>query len=455
MKPKGDTAFLGHPAGLGWLSGAEFWERFSYYGMQALLVLYATNYLLLPGHVEKVWGFVPFSHALEAVYGALTPGAMASIIFGWYAGLVYVTPLAGGLIADRLIGRTAAVTIGALLMALGHFLMAFEASFLLALLCLLLGVGCFKGNIAAQVGDLYGEGDHRRADGFQIYYIGIQLAGIVTPLVCGTLGETYGWHWGFGAAGVGMLLGLATYLVGRPTLPREKKRGGEVVRPPMTTRDRQAVILLCLLVPVITLTLLGNQQMFNTYLVWGQKNLETMFFGWRMPITWLLSVDGIASAILMTGTVLFWRWYGRHWPEPDELGKMTVGTAIATGGPLLLAAASMAVARSGQPASLWWAIGFHIVNDTGISSILPVVLALYSRAAPKGLEGMMIAVSYLAFFASNMAVGWLGSLYGTMTPTLFWLLHAGLVFGAGLVLFLVRRFAGKVLAPPYAAPRAP
>jgi POT family proton-dependent oligopeptide transporter len=207
---KSDTAFLGHPSGLGWLAASEAWERFSYYGMQSLLVLYATHYLLLPGHVEQVWGFVPFSHALESVYGTLTPAAMASIIFGWYAGLVYVTPLAGGLLADRLLGRTATVISGALLMALGHFLMAFEASFLVALLCLLTGVGCFKGNIAAQVGDLYAEGDHRRADAFQIYYIGIQISGIFSPLVCGTLGETVGWHWGFGAAGVGMLAGLAT-----------------------------------------------------------------------------------------------------------------------------------------------------------------------------------------------------------------------------------------------------
>lgn len=442
-------AFLGHPTGLGWLAASEFWERFSYYGMQALLVLYATHYLLLPGHVEHVWGFVPFRHVLEAIYGALTPAAMASIIFGWYAGLVYVTPLAGGLLADRLIGRTAAVTIGASLMALGHFLMAFEASFLLALLCLLVGVGCFKGNIAAQVGDLYAEGDHRRADGFQIYYIGIQIAGIVTPLICGTLGETLGWHWGFGAAGLGMVIGLATYLIGRPTFPKERMRGGEVVRPPMTARDRQAVALLILLVPVVTLSLLGNQQMFNAYLVWGEKNLQTMFFGWRMPITWLLSVDGIAATALIAASMLFWRWYAKRWTEPDELAKMAIGALIAAGGPLLLAGASLSAAHSGHPASLWWAIGFHLVNDTGFANILPVALALYSRAAPKGLEGMMIAVSYLFFFAANLTVGWLGSLYGGMTPVAFWLLHGALGAGAGVVLLLVRRFAGRILAPAY------
>ena len=200
MKKSRDTAFLGHPTGLGWLSASEFWERFSYYGMQALLVLYMTHYLLLPGEVERIWAFAPFRHVVESVYGPLAPAGLASIIFGFYAGLVYVTPLAGGLLADRLIGRTNTVIVGALLMALGHFLMAFEASFLLALLCLLIGVGCFKGNIAVQVGDLYATGDPRRADAFQIYYIGIQVAVIISPLVCGTLGESVGWPWGFGHA---------------------------------------------------------------------------------------------------------------------------------------------------------------------------------------------------------------------------------------------------------------
>ena len=147
-----DRAFFGHPRGLGWLSYAEFWERFSYYGMQALLVLYMTHRLLQPGHVEHVFGFAAFRSMLEAVYGRLSTQALGSVIFGLYAGLVYVTPIAGGLLADRVLGRTRTVVLGASLMAAGHFLMASESAFLLALLCLLLGAGCFKGNLAAQIG---------------------------------------------------------------------------------------------------------------------------------------------------------------------------------------------------------------------------------------------------------------------------------------------------------------
>ncbi|MBN9587680.1 MAG: MFS transporter [Alphaproteobacteria bacterium] len=448
-----DTAFLGHPSGLGWLSGSEFWERFSYYGMQALLVLYMTHYLLLPGHVEKIWGFVPFRDFLQSFYGPQQPAALASIIFGLYAGLVYVTPLGGGLLADRLTGRTVAVTVGALLMAIGHFLMAFEASFLLALLCLLVGVGCFKGNIAAQVGDLYAEDDPRRADAFQIYYLAIQVAVIVSPLVCGTLGETVGWHWGFGAAGVGMLIGLAIYLVGRPSLPKERLRGGEVERPPLTGRDMRVIVLLCLLIFPLALSLVGNMEIFNAYMIWAEKHYQMHYFGVNLPITWLQSLDAVVSTAMIAASVLFWRWYATRWTEPDEITKVTIGVGIGALAPLTLAAASAIVAATGRPASLGWALAFHLLNDIGFSNVLPVALALYTRAAPKGLEGLMIAVYYLQLFLANMLVGYVGSLYDTMTAVNFWLLHVALMAVAGAVLLAVRRFAGDVLAPPYDGPQ--
>src|SRR5205809_2979997 len=214
-----DRSFIGHPRGLGYIAFAEAWERFSYYGMQALLVLYMINQLLLPAHVQHIAGFGSFRHLIETFRGSLSVQALASTIFGLYTGLVYLTPIAGGLIADRVLGRTRTITIGALLMALGHFLMAFDVTFLLALTCLLCGVGCFKGNLASQVGALYDKGDNRRADAFQIYYIFINAGVIASPLIAGTLGEVYGWHYGFGAAGGGMLIGLTIYLLGRKHLP--------------------------------------------------------------------------------------------------------------------------------------------------------------------------------------------------------------------------------------------
>ena len=225
-KAKSDTKFIGHPVGLGWLSASEFWERFSYYGMQTLLVLYLTHYLLLPGHIEQVWGFDIFRHFLAAagralpwLFGHQTQMVLASNTAQLYAGLVYVTPLIGGILADRVIGRTLTVSLGATLMVIGTFLLVLNWAFLIGLLFLLFGVGCFKGNIASQVGDLYTIDDPRRADGFQIYFMGIQLAVIISPIICGYLSQRVEWHLGFVAAGVGMVFRLGNLSLRPPHLP--------------------------------------------------------------------------------------------------------------------------------------------------------------------------------------------------------------------------------------------
>src|SRR6202521_1932374 len=272
-----DRSFIVHPRGLGYLAFAEAWERFSYYGMQSLLVLYMINRLLHPGHIERVAGFGPFRHLLESVYrGPLSIQALASTIFGLYPGLVYLTPIGGGLIADRVLGRTRTITIGAMLMSAGHFLMAFDFSFLIALTCLLTGVGCFKGNLASQVGALYATGDNRRADAFQIYYIFINGGVVISPLIAGTLGEVYGWHWGFGAAGVGMLIGLTIYLLGRKYLPpdspvveEKEASANHTAKSKLTRRDRMAILILVVLLPFLTIAIIPNQQIFNAYLVWA------------------------------------------------------------------------------------------------------------------------------------------------------------------------------------------
>jgi proton-dependent oligopeptide transporter, POT family len=452
-----DTVFLGHPAGLGWLSAAEFWERFSYYGMQALLVLYMTHSVLLPGHVEHVVGFGPFRRTIEAVYGPLSPLALASAIFGLYAGLVYLTPLAGGLLADRVLGRTRTVVLGASLMTLGHFLMAFDASFLIAMLCLVLGVGCFKGNISSQVGDLYARNDPRRGNAFQIFLLVVQIAGIVTPLVCGTLGEVYGWHWGFGAAGVGMVFGMSAYLVGRYALPQEarllrddKVATSKAIRGPKLTKgDWRNVVVLVALLPVLALGIVGNQEIFNAYIIWAERSYDLKLFGHTMPVTWLLSFDGIISALTMVASVLFWRWWGQRRREPDEITKIALGTVLGATATLMLALVSFLIAGTGQRASLGWAVLFELLNDLGFANVLPIGLALYSRAAPKGITGLMIGVYYIHLFIGNMLVGKLGGLLDQMPGTSFWLLHTGLMTVSAAILLTVRVVAGRALAPAY------
>jgi POT family proton-dependent oligopeptide transporter len=449
---RSDTAFLGHPKGLGYLAFAEGWERFSYYGMQALLVLYMTQQLLLPGHIENIAGFGPFRAAIEGLYGPLSPQALASAIFGFYAGLVYLTPIAGGLIADRLAGRTRTIIAGALLMAAGHFLMAFDVSFLIALLCLLLGVGCFKGNIATQVGELYGPDDLRRADAFQICLLAVNIAVIISPLVCGTLGQKVAWHWGFGAAGIGMLIGLAVYLSGRRWLPAEagpkaRAAGAAPAHPPLVKGDGLKILVLVLLLPLLMLSALGNQEIFNAYLVWGDANFNLVFFGQTMPVTWLISLDAFISTATIFLSILFWRWWSKRWTEPNEITKLTIGTFISALAPLALAFASWQAAATGAKVGLGWGIAFHVLNDIGFANVFPVGIALYSRASPRAVAGTMIGVYYLHLFACNMLVGRLGGFLEQMEAGRFWLMHAGLVAAGGLGLLIVRTIAGRILAP--------
>jgi len=263
--PPAGKDVLGHPRGLWYLVSAEVGERFSYYGMQALLVLYLTQYLLLPENVAHVAGFLPFRTFLETLYGPLaTPITLAAAITGLYSAGVYFTPLIGGYIADRWLGRTMTVTLGALFMVAGHFLMAFDVLFVAAIACLFIGVGLFKGNIASQVGELYGPDDLRRSTAYQTFLLGVQVAVIIAPIVTGFLGEKVAWHYGFGAAGVGMTIALIVYRWGRKYLPPERPRGVAAATgaatEKFTSREWATMAVLIALLPVLAATAIGNQE---------------------------------------------------------------------------------------------------------------------------------------------------------------------------------------------------
>ncbi len=444
-----DTGRFGHPRGLGVLCASEGWERFSYFGMQSLLVLYMTHYLLQPEHVGKAVGFAVLRRAIEAVTGPLSTAALASQVFGLYAGFVYLTPLLGGLVADRWLNRTLTVTVGAVLMALGHFLMAFATTFLLAIGLLLVGVGCFKGNIASQVGQLYAVDDPRRGQAYQIFQLAIAVAVIAAPLISGTLGEKVGWHWGFGAAGVGMLVGLATYLAGRkwlpPAEPGARAGGGAAQR--LTTSERRTVLALVALLPVIGATQVGNQQMFNAFLVWGEANFALRFGSFDMPVTWLLSADAAIAVVCMTLAIVFWQAYGRRWKDPDDVVKVAVGAVFMTLAPLLLTAASVAQRVTGGRISPGWGLAFEVVNELGFALVAPMALSLYSRAAPRQIQGLMIGVYYTSFFLCNVAVGRLGGMLEQMDAATFWLMHAGIVGASAVVLAVVAVWGRRVLMP--------
>ena len=438
--PAHDHAFLGHPRGLGYLAFTEAWERFSYYGMQSLLVLYMAKYLLLPGHIEHVAFFGEFRRL--PLYSSLSGPALASAIFGTYAALVYFTPTFGGLIADRWMGRRRTVLAGALLMALGHFLMAFEASFLFALLSLVVGSGLFKGNLASQIGGLYAPDDLRRADAFQIYYLAINAGVIVSPLITGTLGEKVGWHWGFGAAGVGMLISIAIYLSGQRYLPGDTSRvstGTTPARDPMSRTDWMAFGAAVMLIPVLAIALVPNQEIFNAYLLWGDEAFDLDFMGTKLPTTWLITLDAIVSVSFLAIVALFYRWYGTKWREPDELTKIIIGSAFSVGGMLCLVAAA-ASAGPGHKIGLFWPVCFHLVNSIAFAHILPVSLALFARIAPRQIAATVVGMYSMSFFLANALVGWIGGQFATIPTPTFWLIHAGLAGAAGLV-FVVMKLA--------------
>lgn len=451
--PPAGKDILGHPRGLSYLVFAEAWERFSYYGMQALLVLYLTQYLLLPENVANVAGFVPFRGFLEGIYGPLaTPITLAAAITGLYSAGVYFTPLIGGFIADRWLGRTMTVTIGALFMVLGHFLMAFDVAFIAAIVCLFVGVGLFKGNIASQVGELYGPDDLRRSNGFQAFLLGIQVAVIIAPLVTGYLGESVAWHYGFGAAGVGMAIGLVVYLSGRKYLPPERPRGAKAraaaaAQPKLTRRDWATMAVLVALLPVLAATAIGNQEIFNAYLLWGEENYNLVFFGQTMPTSWLISLDAFISTFTVGGALIFWTVWAKYRREPDEIIKLAIGALIAACAPLILAAASASVAATGEKVSLIWGVAFHVVNDIGFAMIFPVGLALFSRAAPRQVGGLFIGVYYLHLFICNLATGRVAGLIETMDGATFWGMHAAIIAGGAVALVVFALLFRKLLAP--------
>ena len=313
----------------------------------------------------------------------------------------------------------------------------------------------FKGNIASQVGSLYKPEDLRRADAFQIFYLGINAGVIASPLIVGTLGEKVGWHWGFGAAGIGMLVGLLIYLAGQKYLPKEHfdVPGGPQEKaiatepsgddPGMSKKEWLTTIALLMLIPVLAIAIVPNNQIFNAYLVWGDAQFDLNFMGTTLPTTWLVTLDAVVSVSFLAGVAVFYRWYGARWQEPDELTKIIIGSAFSIGGMLCL---YMAAATSdGEKIGLFWPVLFHVVNSIGFAHMLPVSLALFARYAPAAINATIIGLYYLAFFFGNSMVGLVGGWYETMPVTEFWLMHAGFAATAGAVFVLFKLFANKLL----------
>jgi POT family proton-dependent oligopeptide transporter len=434
-----DKAFLGHPVGLAVLGFTEACERFSYYSMQTLLVLYMVNYLLVP---RRMHGVIGLDWLQAHVYHGISGQPLASAIFGTYAAGVYLTPIFGGIIADKWFGRDATLIAGGVLMVIGHSLMAIESAFVFALLFLLLGVGAFKGNIATQVGSLYGPNDLRRATAFQIFYIFINAGVIISSPIAGTLGQKVGWHYGFGCAGVVMAIGLMIYLTGRRQLPREEvaaRRKEPSLREPLTRRDWICVLYIVILIPILAIALLTNMQIFNVYLTWGDQHFSLNLFGFTFPSSWLMTIDSIVSVTFLILVAVFWKLWSLSHREPDEISKMIIGSVFTIAGGLCLFMAALTQPAGGK-ISMFWPMMFEVTNSIGFAHILPISLALFSKISPKQITATVIGLYYLAFFLANALVGWVGGFYSSLPTTTFWLIHVASAVVA-LVAFVIFKFA--------------
>ena len=426
---------FGHPRGLVVLAGTELWDRISFHGMQSLLTLYMAEQLLLPGHVERIVGFPALKATIEGLFGHLTTQGLATQIFGLYVGFVYVTPTIGGWLGDRVLGRRSTVTLGALLMTAGHFCMAFDQSFLLAMLFLILGAGALRGNLAPQVGELYPQDDRRRVVAFQLYASMVNLGAFIAPLVTGVLGKVYGWHVAFAFAGVGMLVGLIIYLSGQRHLTLAKPRAAGAPRAPLTPKERRIIWRLLALFPVGSLFWIAQSQVWNTYNLWVRDHIELQIGTFAVPVVWLQSLDGLAPFVCLPPMLMFWRWQADRGREPNEFVKIAIGCFIFSISTLWLAGAGLVTDAHGRT-PLLWAVAFHLASNLGWLYFTPTVTALVSRAAPRSVNATMIGAASLSVFLGSTISGRLGSLYEVLPASQFWTLHAALV-GLGGVVFLI------------------
>ena len=406
--------WLGQPPGLAILFLTEMWEKFSFFGMRALQVYYMTKAL----HFDQ---------------------ARASLVYGAYAACVYLTPIAGGVISDRWLGRRRAVIVGGLLMALGHFMMASEALFFPAMVVIAIGNGLFLPNLPSQVAGLYADNDPRRASAYNVYYVGINLGAFLAPLVCGTLGEVYGWHWGFGAAGLGMCLGLAVYLGGSRWLPREGPR--RAARPVAAAPDEAAtrVGLLVAIALAVVVYRMAYEQTGNTLAVWVDTSVDRHLGGWLMPATWMQSLNPMFVFALSPVLVSLWQRRDTRLGAPPALRRMAIGAGLSALSWLALAAIIHHDTARHALTGVGWVTAFFALFTLAELYILPVGLGLFARLAPARFQATTIAAWFLAAFLGNLLSGVLGMAWERLAPDVFFALTAVVAALAALLLWRIGR----------------
>ena len=410
-----EKTWFGQPRGLTILFLTNMWEFFSYYGMRTLLVYYMTKQLLFAQ--EK-----------------------SSFIYGTYTAMAYFTPILGGAIADRWLGKRRAVIIGGTVMAIGHFMMTFEPLFYVALATIALGNGLFLPSLPSQINDLYRADDPRRGRAYNIYYVGLNIGGFMAPLICGTLGEVYGWHYGFGAAGVGMFVGLIIYVTGQRYLPAEapKLPVSTLADADGRSGDQRKVWLLLLGVGIAATIFRGAyEQIGNTIPLWTDVGVNRVLGGFVIPMTWFQSLNPLLVITMTPLLLLQWRRRADRGRDISPARKMAIGALLVAAAYLLLA--TVAAGAGTQRASWLWLLAFFVLFTLGELYILPTGLGLFARLAPPRLGATTVAAWFLAIFSGSLLAGVVGTLWSRASHSGFFVVLACLATLAAIVLWLLDR----------------
>jgi POT family proton-dependent oligopeptide transporter len=416
-----DTSGIGgHPKGLTTLFLTEFWERFSYYGMRAILILFMVAPLEQGGLGYDV--------------------AKASGIYGTYTMAVYLTALPGGWIADRYLGARLTVLIGGAIIALGHFSMAFPSlpSFYTGMALITVGTGLLKPNITTMVGGLYRQDDPRRDSGFSLFYMGINLGAMLAPLVCSYLGQRINWHLGFAAAGVGMVLGLVQYVAHRKRLesvggrPQRKAASKlEIPKQPLTSLERNRLMVIAVLFFFSILFWTAFEQSGSSFNLFADRHTNNSVLGFSFPSGWFQSVNSFFILALAPVVSLLWvRWGDR---QPSSTMKFSLGLLFLGVGMLIIALASSFI--GGGKVSPWWLVAVYFIHTVGELCLSPVGLSTVSKLAPARMVGLMMGVWFLSVSLGNKFAGWVAGFYQDDASTLFRLYGTlGLIVLAGAAL---------------------
>lgn len=424
MEPH-ERTFLGHPRGLALLFLVEMWERFSYYGMRALLVLYLVNALK--------WD---------------TPSA--TNLYGTYTGLAYLTPLFGGYLADRFLGTRRSLVIGGVLIALGHFSLAVPGmvTFYLGLALVIIGTGFFKPNVSTMVGQLYPEGDPRRDGGFTLFYMGINLGAFIAPLICGYLGERVGWHYGFGAAGVGMVFGLTLYIWGRdrylpgigitPALSEPHAATDGVAFGPAEheNEDRRRILALVIVVLFVIMFWAAYDQTGSSMNLFADKFTDRMVGGFLVPASWFQVINPGFILLLAPLFAILWRRLQLAGKEPTTPMKMVVGLALLGLGFVFMVIGGRRT-DAGILVSPVWLVVTYFFHTTGELCLSPVGLSYVTKVAPARFASLLMAGWFLANSAGDKIAGMIAGFYGRMPNGSFFTIFVVSSFVAAGLLYLL------------------